>query len=90
MYVLAWGTVYALTRGLFWCLFPKLRSNEGNKHQNNTKIRLPYVLLMKSQSIGDDITMTRQLWREHVISNSLDIDFIHNDIHDANKWYLTH
>ena len=33
MYVLAWRTVYVLTRGLFWCLFPELRSNEGNKHQ---------------------------------------------------------
>ena len=33
MYVLAWRTVYALTRGLFWCLFPEKRSNEGNKHQ---------------------------------------------------------
>ena len=38
MYVLAWRTVYALTRGLFWCLFPELRSNEGNKHQNNTRV----------------------------------------------------
>ena len=28
-----------------------------------------YVLLMTSQSIGDDITMTRQLWREHVTSD---------------------
>ena len=36
MYVLAWRTVYALTIVLFWCLFPVLRSNEGNKHQNNT------------------------------------------------------
>ena len=23
---------------LFWCLFPELRSNEGNKHQNNTRV----------------------------------------------------
>ena len=29
MYVLAWRAVYALTRGLFWCLFPQLRSKEG-------------------------------------------------------------
>ena len=40
MYVLAWRTVHALTRGLFWCLFPELRSNEGNKHQNNTRAEL--------------------------------------------------
>ena len=38
MYVLVWWTVYALTRGLFWCLFLELRSNKGNKHQNNTRV----------------------------------------------------
>ena len=38
---------------------------------------------MTLQSIADDATMNRQLWRERekVISNSLDIDFIHGDIH---------
>ena len=122
MYIPAWRTVYALTRVLFWCLFPELRSNEGNKQQINTRVsaytvrhkstyiilfltwhnesinnaknedlhtsspcltRSLYVTLMTSQSIGDHVTMTRQLWREHVkaISNSLDIDFIHGDIH---------
>ena len=35
MYVLLWRTVYALTRVLFWCLFPSLLRNSGNKHQNN-------------------------------------------------------
>ena len=38
IYVLEWQIAYALTRGLFWCLFPKLHSNEGNKHQNNTQV----------------------------------------------------
>ena len=38
MYVPSWRTVFALTLVLFWCLFPKLRSNEGNKHQNNTLV----------------------------------------------------
>ena len=37
MYVLEWRTVCVLTRVLFWCLFPALRSNERNKHQNNTR-----------------------------------------------------
>ena len=32
-------TVYALTRGLFRCLLPELRSSEGNKHYNNTRVR---------------------------------------------------
>ena len=108
MYALAWRTVYVLTRVLFWRLFPELRSNEANKHKNNTRVsaltvphkstyiilfltrqnesindakyedlhtsspcltRSLYVLLMTSQSIGDDVTMTRQLWREHVTSD---------------------
>ena len=38
IHVLEWRTVYALTRELFWCLFPELRSNGGNKHQNNTQV----------------------------------------------------
>ena len=39
---------------------------------------------MTSQSIADDVTMTRQLWRDHDNDDisSLDIDFIHGDIHD--------
>ena len=36
MYVLELRNVSALTRGLFWCLFPDLRGNEGNKHEINT------------------------------------------------------
>ena len=32
------GTVYSLTRGLCWCLLPELRSNEGNKKQNNARV----------------------------------------------------
>ena len=35
MYVHLWRTVYTLTRVLFWCLFPSLLCNSGNKHQNN-------------------------------------------------------
>ena len=35
MYVLSQRTVYALTWVLFWCLFPSLLCNSGNKHQNN-------------------------------------------------------
>ena len=32
-------------------------------------MRSVYVLLMTSQSLADDVTMTRQLWREHVKSD---------------------
>ena len=38
MHVLEWQTVSALTRGLFGGLFPELRSKEGNKDQNNTRV----------------------------------------------------
>ena len=123
MYALEWRTISALKRGLFWCLFPELRSNEGNKHQNNARVSpqtvhqrvhtlfyflhditnaeitikttifthrprislAQFSLLITSQSIAD--LMTSQ-WPDKcdaitwiVISNSLDIDFIHGDIH---------
>ena len=35
MNVLSWRTVCALTRWLFWCLFPSLLRNLANKHKNN-------------------------------------------------------
>ena len=38
MYVLHWQTVNVPTKGLFRCLFIELQSNEGNKHQNNTRV----------------------------------------------------
>ena len=38
LYVPEWRTVSALTRGLFLCLFPELRSNEGDKHKNNIRV----------------------------------------------------
>ena len=108
MYVLEWRNVSTLAGGLFLCLFPELRSNEGNKHPNNTRVsvetvrhkstyiilfltwhnesinndknnylftlslcltRSVFILLMTSQSIADDVTMTRQLWCDHVISD---------------------
>ena len=41
-----------------------------------------FVLLMTSQSIADDVTMTKcDAITCIVISNSLDIDFIYGDIH---------
>ena len=35
MYELSWRTVSALTRVLFWYLFPSLLCNSGNKQQSN-------------------------------------------------------
>ena len=49
------------------------------------------ILLMTSQLIVDDVTITRQLWHDHVNDDiSLDIDLIHGDIHGwscKNLWY---
>ena len=44
-----------------------------------------FIRLMTLQSIADDVTMTRWI----VISNSLDIDFIHGDIHDRSCKKIT-
>ena len=134
MYVLQWRTVSVLTRGLFWCLFPELRSTQGNKNQNNPRViaetvrhESTYIILFLTrynESINDNATtifthrprvsltqfsfcwwhhnrllMTSQ-WPDNcdaitwiVISNSLDIDFIHWNIHSrsckkVNYWTL--
>ena len=68
--VLEWRTVSAFTRGIFCCLFPELRSNEGNEHQNNTSecinsssqgyIIFLYIILFltcHNEPINDDKTM---------------------------------
>ena len=122
MYVLEWRIVSALTRGLFWCLFPELRSNEGNKYQNNTRMSTEmvrhestYIILFltrHNESINDykkksfthrphvsrawfsfcwwrhNRLLMMSQWPDNcdaitwiMISNSLDIDYIHGDIH---------
>ena len=122
MYVLKWQTVYALTRGLFGCLFPELQSNEGNKHQNNTRVstwtvrhKSTYTTLFLTwhNECSNDEKMAIFPHRPHVslahftvccwchkqllmatqwpdncdvstwqvISNSIDIDFSHGNIH---------
>ena len=91
--------LFQRSREGFLCLFPELRSNEGNKHKNNTRVSAEtvrhestyiilfharhnesknddknvdlytsspslahsvFVLLMTSQSIADDVTITKQ------------------------------
>ena len=122
VYVLEWRIVSALTRGLFWCLFPVLRSNAGNKYQNNTRVSAEtvrhestYIIVFltrhnESINVYKTISFTHRprvslarfsfcWWRHNrllmtsqwpdncdaitwiVISNSLDIDYIHGDIH---------
>ena len=56
MYGLKWQIVYAPMRGLFWCLFPELQSNEGNKYQNN-----PWV----STWTGHECTYITLFLRQH-------------------------
>ena len=51
MYVLSWRTVSALTRVLFWCLFPSLLRNSGNKHQNDPLVSAETVRHSSTQII---------------------------------------
>ena len=118
--------------GLFWSLFQELRSNEGNKHQNNTRVSAEtvhhvstYIILFPTthnESINDDknddlytsppcLTQFSFCWWRHnqllmmsqwpdnceaitwiMISNSLDIDFIRDDIHGRSRtnFFLLH
>ena len=45
MYGLEWETVDALTRGLFWYLYPLLLLSSGNEQQNNDFVRTWSVCL---------------------------------------------
>ena len=130
MYVLEWRTVSALMKGLFWCLFPELRSNDGNKYQITpewaqkqfvTRVHTLFYFLHDITSINDDKTtiVTHRprvslarfsfcWWRHNrllltsqwpdncdaitwvLISSSLDIDFIHGDIHSRSCKKLYH
>ena len=64
-------------------LFLTPHNQSINDDKNGDLHTSVYILLMRSQSIADDFIMARQLWRDQwiTISNSLDIDFIHGDIH---------
>ena len=82
--------VYAHTRGLFWCLFPERCTAT---REINTKVTLESCwwrhnrLAITSQWPDNCDASTWQ-----VISNSLDIDFIHSDIHgrSCKNWFLRH
>ena len=116
MYALEWQTLSAVMRGLFWCLFPELRSTkitlEWGQEQfitrvhalfyffhniTNTEITIKMRIFTHHPSVSlaqfccwwhhNWLLMTSQ-WPDNcnaivriVISNSLDIDFIHSDIH---------
>ena len=89
--VLEWQTVSALTSGLFWCLFPELQGNKGNRYQNNTWVN--------AETVHQESTCTFCWWRHNwllmtsqwadncdaitsiVIPNALNIDFIRWNIH---------
>ena len=76
--------------------------NDDGNDDRHTSIPCPtrsvYILLMNSQSIADDVTMTSQLWRDYVNS---DIEFVRyrlyprrysrpvvSEIHIPNIWYI--
>ena len=57
MYVLEWRTASALTRGLFWCLFPELLRNSGNKNIKKNSSREYVIILLftrHNESINDE------------------------------------
>ena len=112
MYVLEWRTVSALTRELFWCLFPELRSNKWVHKQCVTRVHTlfyfwhdithpqmtiettifthgPVVSLARfTFSSWRHIRLLTSQWPDNseattriMISDSLDIDFIHDDVH---------
>ena len=64
MYVLEWRTVSVVTGGLFWCLFPELRSN--NKHENHTR--------MSTETVRHESTclllLISMLWHRQAIFKS--------------------
>ena len=74
MYVLEWQTVSAVTRELF-SLFPELRSNEGNKHQNNNRVSTETVCHGSTYSIlfltrlNESINAVWKIGRNHGWSN---------------------
>ena len=122
MYVLEWWTVSALTRGLFWYLFPELRSNDAINTKRTLRwarkqfvTRVHTLFYFFHEKTNPSMTTETMIfthrprislarfsfcwWRHNrllmtskwpdncdaitgiVISNSLDIDFIHGDIH---------
>ena len=46
-----------------------IAKNDDLHTSSSCLTRSLYVLFMTSQSIGDDVTMFRQVWREHVTSD---------------------
>ena len=92
MYVLEWRIVSALTRGLFWCLIPELRSNEGNKYQNNTRVSAEtvrrestYIILFltrHNESINDyenDVPVSHSVGFRSADDVTIDCWWRHND-----------
>ena len=73
---LEWGQFVTRVHKAYIILFFIRHNVSVNKHKNDDfhtsspcLTRSPHVLLMTSQSIAGDVTMTRQLWRDHVKSD---------------------
>ena len=81
MYVLLWRTVYALTRVLFWCLFPSLLRNSGNEHQDNPLVSAltvrhasAYIILYIFTHISsNDEINSMLLWKQSSVLDSFKI-----------------
>ena len=64
-------------------------SINDDKNDVSCFTRAVFVLLMTSQSIADDVTMSRQLWRDHRYIHGWSCkkyNFFTNDFHSAFTW----
>ena len=74
MYVLTRRTVSALTRVLFWCLFPSLLRNSGNKHQNNPLVSAEIVRHSRTYIIlhQPSLVITRPSINQYCIQHDIE------------------
>ena len=90
MHVPLWRTVYALTPVLFWCLFPSLLRNSGNKHQNNPHVcastfshASTYIILYNRNTYT--VKTTSLYWNgTQYLSSSANSSFLADDF---THWY---
>ena len=104
MYVHLWQTVSALAQVLFWCLFPALLCNAGNKHQNNPLMRadtvhhsglyiIPYTLLLACSITAYFLSKIPHYFFHHCLTISMTprpkmVSHSLQDVHPGSKMLL--
>ena len=71
MYVLSWRIVSALTQGLFWCLFPSLLRNSGNKHQNNPLVRALKQFVTQVHTLFTIYSIIHRVWTYIILQSGM-------------------